>query len=222
MVLVALSGMTAVACGSQTQASSEPKGKFPVAANASFPSSQRLIDRPQLVVKVTNTGRKTVPDVAVTITDGTPSHPDLGTQVQPFSYLLNMNNVAGRSRPVWVVDQAPGPCQYSCKNGGPGGAATAFSNTWALGELKPGKTAIYDWHLTAVHPGTWVVNWRVAAGLFGNAKAVTAGGSAPHGSFTVHISQVPPHAYVNNNRKIITTKTPQPYVNNSGKIVTTP
>jgi hypothetical protein len=130
--------------------------------------------------------------------------------------------VASRSRPVWVVDQAPGPCQYSCKAGGPGAAATAFSNTWALGPLKPGKTAVFDWHLTAVHPGTWVVNWRVAAGLYGNAKAVTADGSPPRGSFTVHVSQIPPRSYVNNNHKIVTTKAPQPYVNNSGKIVTTP
>jgi hypothetical protein len=204
-VLVALSGTAAAACGSQTQAASEPKGKFTVAASSSFPSSQRLADRSQLVVKVTNTGHKTVPDVAVTITDGTPSHPDLGTQVQAFNYLLNMNNVASRSRPVWVVDQGPGPCQYSCRAGGPGGAATAFSNTWALGRLKPGKTAVFDWHLTAVQPGTWVVNWRVAAGLYGNAKAVTADGSPPRGSFTVRISQVPPRTYVNNKGKIVTT-----------------
>jgi hypothetical protein len=222
LVLVALSGMAATACGSQSPSASEPKGKFPVAASSSFPSSQRLANPSQLVVKVTNTGHKTVPDVAVTITDGTPSHPDMGTQVQAFNYLLNMSNVASRSRPVWVVNQAPGPCQYSCKSGGPGAAATAFSNTWALGPLKPGKTAVFDWHLTAVHPGNWVVNWRVAAGLYGKAKAVTADGSPPRGSFTVHISQIPPRAYVNNNHKIVTTNTPQPYVNNSGKIVTTP
>ena len=173
-MLVALSGMAVTACGSQSPSASEPKGKFRVAASSSFPSSQRLASPSQLVVKVTNTGHKTVPDVAVTITDGTPSHPDMGTQVQAFNYLLNMSNVASRSRPVWVVDQAPGPCQYSCKSGGPGAAATAFSNTWALGPLKPGKTAVFDWHLTAVHPGNWVVNWRVAAGLYGKAKAVTA------------------------------------------------
>lgn len=222
MVLAGLAGMSAAACGSQTQAASEPKGKFPVAASASFPQKQRLSQHTRLVVKVTNTGRKTVPNVAVTITDGTPRHPDLGTQVQAFSYLLNMSNVSSRSRPVWIIDQAPGPCGYSCHSGGPGAAVTAFSNTWALGPLKPGKTATFDWHLTAVQPGAWVVNWRVAAGLFGNAKAVTAGGSAPRGSFTAHVSQIPPQAYVNNNHKIITTKTPQPYVNNNGKIVTKP
>lgn len=221
-MLAGLAAATAAACGSQTQASSEPKGKFPVAASATFPTGQRLSEHTRMVVTVKNTGHKTVPDAAVTITDGTPSHPDLGTAVQAFSYRINMTNVASRSRPVWIIDQAPGPCEYSCKNGGPGGAVTAFSNTWALGPLKPGKTAVFDWHLTAVQPGAWVVNWRVAAGLFGNAKAVTATGGAPAGSVTVHVSQIPPQAYVNNNRKIVTTGAPQSYVNNSGKIVTTP
>jgi hypothetical protein len=204
-VLAALAGMAAAACGSPTQAADEPKAKFPVAVSSSFPSRQRLADRTQLVVKVTNTGHKTVPDVAVTITDGTPSHPDMGTQLQAFNYLLDMNDVASRSRPVWVVDRAPGRCQYSCKAGGPGGAATAFSNTWALGPLRPGRTAVFDWHLTAVHAGTWVVNWRVAAGLYGKTKAVTADGSPPRGSFTVHITQVPPKTYVNKSGKIVTT-----------------
>lgn len=206
LALVGLAGTTAAACGSsQTQAASEPKGNFPVAASATFPTSQRIPDHTQLVVKVKNTGRKPLPDVAVTITDGVPGHRDWGTQVQAFDYLLNMSNVASHSRPVWIVDQPPGPCRFSCQTGGPGAAVTSFSNTWALGELKPGKTAIFDWHVTAVQPGAFVVNWRVAAGLFSNATAVTAGGGPPHGSFTVRISQTPPRAYVNNNGKIITT-----------------
>lgn len=205
VVLVGTAGTMAAGCGSsQTRAASEPK--FPVAASATFPTSQRIADHTQLVVKVKNTGRKPLPDVAVTITDGIPSHRDWGTQVQAFNYLLNMSSLASHSRPVWIVDQAPGPCEYSCQNGGPGGAVTAFSNTWALGELKPGRTAVFDWHLSAVQPGAFVVNWRVAAGLFGNAKAVTAGGGQPHGSFTVRISPTPPQAYVNNNGKIVTTR----------------
>ncbi len=106
---------------------------------------------------------------------------------------------------MWIVDRAPGRCGYSCKTGGPGAAVTAYSNTWALGALKPGKTATFVWHLTAVQPGAWVVNWRVDAGLFGNAKAVLQGGGIPRGSFTVHITQKPPQAYVNNSGQIVTT-----------------
>ncbi len=210
MSLAGLAGTLAAGCGSQTQAASEPKGKFPVIASASFPSGQRISARTRLVVKVTNAGRRTVPDVAVTITDGIPSHPDWGTQVQAFDYVLNQSNLASHSRPVWVVDQSPGPCQYSCHTGGPGGAVTAYSNTWALGPLKPHKTAVFDWHLTPVQPGAWVVNWSVAAGMVGNAKAVTPGGGLPRGSFTVHISQVPAKSYVNNNGKIVTTANGQP------------
>jgi hypothetical protein len=202
---VALASAVVAACGSQTQAAGEPKGKFTVAPAASFPANQRLSEHTQLVIKVTNTGSKTIPDVAVTITDGVPSHPDMGTQLAAFSYSLNMANVASHSRPVWIIDQAPGPCQYSCKTGGPGGAVTAFSNTWALGRLRPGKTATFAWRLTAVQPGAWVVNWRVAAGLFGNAKAVLAGGGIPRGSFTVHVSSKPAQAYVNNGGQIVTT-----------------
>ncbi len=209
-MLAGLAGMLVAACGSQTQAASEPKGKFPVTTSASFPAAQHISAGTRLVVRVTNAGRKTVPDVAVTITDGIPSHPNWGTQIQAFNYKLNQSNVASHSRPVWVVDQAPGPCQYSCHNGGPGGAVSAFSNTWALGPLKPHKTAVFAWHLMPVQPGAWVVNWRVAAGLYGNAKAVTPAGSIPRGSFTIHVSQVPAQSYVNNSGKIVTTANGQP------------
>lgn len=204
-MLAALASVLVAACGSQTQAAAEPKGKFAVTTSASFPANQQLSEHTQLVVRVTNRGKKTIPDVAVTITDGIPSHRDWGTQLAAFAYYLNMTNVASHSRQVWIVDQAPGPCGYSCKTGGPGADVTAFSNTWAAGALKPGKTAVFDWHLTAVQPGAWVVNWRVAAGLFGNAKAVLVGGGVPRGSFTVHISSKPQQSYVNNNGQIVTT-----------------
>jgi hypothetical protein len=203
--LVALVSAVAAGCGSQTQAASEPKGNFTVSSSASFPTNQRLSQHTQLVVRVTNTGSKTIPDVGVTITDGTPNRPDYGTQLAAFSYYLNMPNLADHSRPVWIIDKAPGPCGYSCKTGGPGAGATAFSNTWALGRLKPGKTAVFGWHLTAVRQGAWVVNWRVDAGLFGNARAVLAGGGIPHGSFTVHVNSTPAQAYVNNGGGIVTT-----------------
>ena len=203
--LAGLASATLAACGSQTQAASEPTGNFAVAPAASFPTSQRLSQHTVLVVRVTNTSGKTIPDIAVTITDGTPSHHDMGTAVQAFDYPINMSNVSSNSRPVWIVDQAPGPCGYSCQTGGPGAAATAFANTWALGPLKPGKTATFAWHVTAVHPGAWVLNWRVAAGLYGNAKAVLQGGGIPRGSFTVHISKAPQQSYVNNSGHIVTT-----------------
>jgi hypothetical protein len=49
------------------------------------------------------------------------------------------------------------------------------------------------------------VYWRVAAGLNGKAKAVTAGGGPPRGSFTIKVSKAPAQAYVDNNGKVVTT-----------------
>jgi hypothetical protein len=109
--------------------------------------------------------------------------------------------LAGRSRPVWIIDQDPGPCQYSCKQGGPGGAATAFSDTWALGRLAPGKVAKFDWYVTAVQPGKYTIDYSVAAGL--GPQVHTAGTRS--GSVAVTISSAPRQAYVNNAGKTVYT-----------------
>jgi hypothetical protein len=194
------------ACGSGArQDAHEPKGNFPVQASATWRTSQTLSQHTQLVITARNSGTKTVPNLAVTITDGNPSEPHLGTRAQAFQELLNMPGLASQSRPVWIVDQAPGACGYSCRTGGPGSAVTAYSNTWALGSLAPGKSVTFDWRLTAVAPGTHYVYWQVAAGLNGKARAITAAGGPPTGSFTVSISKAPAQAYVDNNGKVVTT-----------------
>jgi hypothetical protein len=194
------------ACGSGArQDAHEPKGNFAVQASATWETSQTLSQHTQLVITARNTGPKTVPNLAVTITDGNPTDPHLGTRAQAFQELLNMPGLASQSRPVWIVDQAPGPCGYSCQTGGPGSAVTAYSNTWALGSLAPGKSVTFDWHLTAVEPGTHYVYWQIAAGLNGKAKAVSPAGGPPAGSFTVNISRAPAQAYVDNNGNVVTT-----------------
>ena len=73
------------------------------------------------------------------------------------------------------------------QSGGSGGAVTAYSNTWALGALAPGKTATFVWRVTAVQPGVHVVAWEVAAGLNGKAKAI----GARKGTITVLIRKAP-------------------------------
>jgi len=113
--------------------------------------------------------------------------------------------LASRSRPIWIVDRPPGPCEYSCRQNGPGAGATAFSNTWALGPLAPGRTATFDWGLTAVTAGHWTVAYEIAANLDGNAHAVTSAGRRPQGSFAVDISSKPAQTYVNNAGQIVTT-----------------
>jgi hypothetical protein len=199
-----------VACGSggSNQASNEPKGKFKVAiGTATFPASQRLAQFTHLVITVRNTGTDAIPNLAVTICNVTCAYPapkGEGTSAQAFSQNLNQPYLANPSRPIWIVDKPPGPCLYSCRNGGAGAYVTAYSNTWALGhELPPGQTAKFDWGVTAVSAGKHVVAWQVAAGLNGNAKAVLADGSQPGGTFAVHIVSAPQQSYVNNAGKVV-------------------
>jgi hypothetical protein len=60
--------------------------------------------------------------------------------------------------------------------------------------------------VTAVQTGIYVVNWRIAAGLNGKAKAVNASGGAAQGSFTINITPRPQRAYVNNRGQVVTTR----------------
>jgi hypothetical protein len=207
----AVSALAVSACGSGArQDVHEPRGQFTVAVStASFPSSQTLSQHTHLVIAVRNASHKTIPDVAVTICNVTCAYPapkGEGTSAGAFAADINQPYVANPSRPTWVVDRAPGACGYSCGAGGQGAAVTAYSNTWALGRLKPGHTAKFDWSVTAVSAGRHVVAWQVAAGLNGLAKAVLANGSKPRGTFAVNIASTPQQSYVNNNGQIVTSQ----------------
>jgi hypothetical protein len=199
------------ACGSgQRQDAQEPRGNFSVVVRtASFPESQDLAQHAHLVIVVRNSGHKTIPDVAVTICNVTCAYPapkGEGTSAQAFAADINQAYLANSSRPLWVVDRGPGVCGYSCRNGGAGAAVTAYSNTWALGRLKPGHTARFDWAVTAVAAGRHTVAWQVAAGLNGKAKAALANGSEPHGKFAVDVNGAPQQSYVGNNGQIVNTQ----------------
>jgi hypothetical protein len=192
------------ACGSQgRQDAQEPNATFPVqVTKATWKTSQHLSEHTHLVIAVRNAGNKTIPDVAVTIVD-----PQSGTSVAAFGQAAHQQGLASRSRPVWIVDRPPGPCAgrsgYSCLSGGPGGAVTAYSNTWALGRLAPGRTATFDWTLTAISPGKHHIQYQVAAGLNGKAKARLPGGALARGDFTVNITSAPQQSYVNNSGQIV-------------------
>jgi hypothetical protein len=176
---------------------------FPVAVSASFPALQRLAQRSRLVIDVRNTGTAAIPNVAVTITN-----PLYHTAAQAFGELIPPSGqgqpiLASRSRPIWIVLRNPGPCGYSCRHGGAGAAATAYSNTWALGRLEPGATARFAWLLTAIQPGTYIVSYRVAPGLSVDATAVRADGRPVSGSLRVRISSVPRQAFVENDGRVV-------------------
>lgn len=195
-------GSLVAGCGGTEQNAGEPHARFPVAISGSFPSRQRLAERTSFMVRIRNVGRRAIPDVAVTVLN-----PRYGAAAQAFGRLIKASGagqpiLATRSRPVWIIDQAPGPCRFSCRSRGPGGAATAYSDTWALGRLAPGRTAVFRWTLTAVQPGSYTVEYEVAAGLNGYARAVLADHSPARGRFDVRISAAPPQVTVQSDGRV--------------------
>jgi len=168
----ALVVLGAAACGGgASQSADEPSGTYRVAiVRSSFPVRQRVAAPTRLVIDVRNTGRKTVPDIAVT--------------VDAFSSPSERTDLADAQRPVWIVDRPPE------------GSTTAYTDTWALGPLAAGETKRFVWRLTPVQPGTHRLEYRVAAGLTGQAKAVLAGDRVPEREMTVRISTRPASARV--------------------------
>jgi hypothetical protein len=186
-------------CGSSAPATNSRHGaRYPVELTASFPGSQRLAQRSALVISVRNAGVHTIPDVAVTITD-----PRRGTAVQPFATDLQQRGLASHSRAVWIVDTPPGGCGFSCRAGGPGGAVTSYSNTWALGRLAPGAAAVFRWGVTAVQTGTFRLRYGVAPALSGGSVAVLANAAPAVGTLAVAIHGAPTRSYVNDAGQIV-------------------
>jgi hypothetical protein len=212
----AVVGLALAGCGGgSNQAANEPSGNFTVdVSTAAFPAKQTLAQHADMVITVRNAGTKPIPDIAVTITDA-----GEGTAAQPFAEDSHASGLADPSRAVWIVDQAPCPASATdilpdgeCaplgpggvrQTGGAGGAVTAYSNTWAMGHLKPGHSATFKWGVTAVQPGVHVVHYQIAAGLNGKAKAVYGGGQPLYGTFVVNISSKPRESYVNDAGQIV-------------------
>src|SRR5260370_4436132 len=150
-------------------------------------------------IVVRNDGGRTVPDLAVT--------------VNGFTYTRPQPGLADPRRPVWIIDRGPGLQNSQSVEGNfsPGGAVTAYTNTWALGSLSPGATATFVWHVTAMVPGPHTITYRVAAGLNGKARAQLLGGGIPQGLFQVNISRQAPQSRVDpNTGRVIRSPPPVP------------
>jgi hypothetical protein len=172
--------------GGERQDASEPDGSFKLeVVDASFPTRQAIADSTALKIEVRNADSKTVPNVAVTI--GTATGKDAPGAVA-FASDIQDPSVADRSRAVWIVDR------------GPSGGDTAYSNTWALGALKPGATRQFVWHVTAVKPGRYTVGYTVSPGLTG--KATLSGGKGK-GSFRVRVSDKAPSTHIDDAGNIV-------------------
>ena len=153
---------------------------------ASFPKRQAVARLTSFQLRVTNDGTRTVPNLAVSL--------------DSFYYTSTYPLLAARKRPVWVVEVGPGPGSpapvESQVVSPPGGAQTAYVNTWAFGPLEPGGTQTLHWHVVPVKAGRYTVHFTVAGGLSGKAKARVASGRRVEGQLTADIAPAPPNMHV--------------------------
>ncbi len=228
--LAALIAAGVAACGGgQRQDVTEPSGNFPVSiVSADFPSKQALAQNTNLTLAVSNSGSQTIPNLAITIfttsnastSTGTTSTGTTGTNTSPgseggsgtgdlpqaqgsFSVRSNQPGLAIPFRPVWILEEGYPKLEGQTASAG---AEAAQTDTYAFGPLAPHQTRRMVWSVTPVQAGTFTVHYRVAAGLQGKAKAVTADGSVPEGEFVVRISSAPPQTRVNDQGKVVPIK----------------
>ena len=183
--------LLASGCGEGArQDAHEPKTSFPIKVLlAAFPAKQSIAKRTRLILRLRNTGAKTAPNIAVTL--------------DSLNYAENFPELAAAQRPVWVIERGPGAISRrpikTVVVAPAGGGVTNYVNTWALGPLAPGHVRTFSWLVVPVKSGLHIVHYVVAAGLGGNAKAVSATGGPVRGTFTVLIAPAPPATQVNPN-----------------------
>jgi hypothetical protein len=187
-LLGACVALAASGCGGLArQDAHEHAGTFTLkVVRASFPAKQSMVRPASFALEIRNTGAHTAPNVAVS--------------VDSFAYTSDYPHLASDKRPVWVVEQGPGPIAdppvQSEAVSPSSGAETAYVNTWALGPLAAGHTAVFRWKVTPVRAGAHTVHFTVAAGLAGRAKAQLASGGSVRGSFTADIAPAPPNRHI--------------------------
>lgn len=157
---------------------------------AKIPQKQKLAQTSNLVLEVRNTGSETVPDLSVTIetrrSDLTPE--EAGIANGSFSIRTDREDVAVRTRPVWILNEGWPKLDGNATSAG---AQRAQTNTYSFGELAPGQTATMTWNLSPVQTGDYTVSWVVAAGLSGKARATGPTGGPVEGELLVQINGKP-------------------------------
>jgi hypothetical protein len=191
--------LTLAACGGESsQDENEPEGDFEVEVTTSkFPTRQRLAQTSELVLGVENTGDEALPELAFTV------FTDDGEADGSFKVRSDQPGLANPNRPVWILeDKYPRPVGSPPPKGLSGGLR-AQTNTFGFGPLEPGETREIVWRVTPVEAGTYTLNYIVAAGLDGNARAVTDDGGEVKGEFVVTISDRPPRSRVNDAGEVV-------------------
>ncbi len=187
------------ACGESSSNANEPSGTYRVqVTEASFPDKQRLGQTSLMQLGVKNSGRKTLPGLAVTVTIAGKAGANSSL---PFGVHDPQAGLSLPDRPVWVLAETYPRLVGSSE---PGGATTSNRKTFDFGPLKPGQTTRAVWKLSAVKAGHFTVLYRVNAGLSGSAKAETGkNGIAPGGSFVTEITQELPETEVTDSGEVV-------------------
>jgi len=205
-VAFAILALGLTACGGgQSQDATEPSGNFPVQVpKASFPSNQLLANSTDLELAIKNAGTDTIPNLAVTIYTGKIKAGVKATGSGQGSFNVRLNNpaLADPNRPVWILENnypkvlGNGVNKKNVHAAPRAGAEAAQTDTFQFGAVPAGETKSIIWHVTPVVAGTYTVHYDVAAGLQGNAKAVTPSGGKVRGQFHVTIASKPPETCV--------------------------
>ncbi len=196
-VLTALA-LSIASCGDSSPQPRGAAGTFQVkVAAAKFSPKQRLGETSLMRIGVRNTGQRRVPELTVTISIEGREGQDSSL---PFGIRDPEPGLAQPDRPVWVLSEHYPKLAGSSD---PAGAETANEKTFDFGPLDPGATTEAVWKLTAVKTGRFTLRYAVGADLSGEAKAETAGGVEPGGTFAVRISEVPPNTVVTDSGAVV-------------------
>jgi hypothetical protein len=190
---------TVAACGEGSSSGDEEvAGRYPVkVVTAELPTKQRLGETVLLRLGARNAGERAVPALTVTISVGG----RLGRASSlPFAIHDPQPGLAQPDRPVWVLADRYPKLAGSTE---PAGAQSANQKTFDFGRLEPGDTVEAVWKLSAVREGRYDLLYTIDAGLEGRAKAVTARGARPGGSFAVRISSAPPSTEVTDSGRVV-------------------
>lgn len=188
-----------VACGGSSSSSDEDEGTYEMkVTKATFPTDQDLGQTSLMRIAVRNTGEQTVPTAAITISI---AGEEGRTSMLPFGIHDPQPDLAQPDRPVWVLAEGyPKPSGVTTKRGG---ASTSSRKTFDFGPLEPDRTVEGIWKLSAVRAGRHTVLYGVDAGLTGAARAETASGVEPGGSFTVRITKETPETEVTDSGEVV-------------------
>ncbi len=202
--MAALTVSLATCGGDSSSDGDEASGEFPVkVVMAEFPTEQRLGETVLLRLGVRNTGERAVPALTVTVSVGGRAG---RTSSLPFTIHDPQPGLAQPDRPVWVL-AATYPRLAGSNE--PGGGQSANQKTFNFGRLEPDETVEAVWKLSAVKEGRFPLLYSVDAGLEGETKAVTDGGTRPGGSFSVEISSVPQDVEVTDDGQVVETEDPK-------------